>query len=175
MENTLILDSGYRPLGVVHWTRAVTLLFQNKIEVLVEYDGFIRSTSLVIKVPAVVRLLKMFKRFRKPAKFSRISVYARDGYRCQYCNTKHLMNDLTYDHVVPRSQGGKTEWGNIVTCCYDCNMKKRDRTPEKAGMILKKKPVQPTDIPVVTLELSRESVPDAWRDWMYWNSPLDES
>lgn len=170
---TLVLDQGFQPLKIVHWTRAVTLWFQGKCEIVSEYDGFIRSTSLVIKVPAVVRLLRAFRRHKKPVKFSRISVYARDGYRCQYCDDKKLIQELTYDHVIPRSQGGRTEWSNIVACCSDCNSRKAGRTPEQAHMRLKRRPVQPASIPAIVLQLSQESMPDAWRDFMYWNVELD--
>lgn len=170
---TLVLDPSYRPLEVVHWTRAVTLLFQSKIEVLVEYDGFVRSTSIVIKMPAVVRLLKMFRRDRRPAKFSRVNVAARDGYKCQYCGIRQKLGELTYDHVVPRSQGGKTTWTNIVSACSDCNGRKAGRTPEQARMRLRKQPVQPTSVPVAVIEVSRESMPDAWRDFMYFTGELE--
>jgi len=171
---TLVLDQSYRPLEIVHWTRAVTLFFQGKCEIVSEYDGFIRSTSLVIKMPAVVRLLRMFRRHKKPVKFSRVNIYGRDDYRCLYCGERKRMQELTYDHVVPRSQGGKTTWTNIATACEDCNSKKANRTPAQAGMRLRKQPVQPVDLPAIVIELSRESVPDAWRDFLYWTGELDE-
>ncbi len=173
-DQTLVLDQSYRPLAIVHWTRAITLYFQGKAEIVSEYDGFIRSTSLVIKMPSVVRLLRMFRRHKKPCKFSRVNIYGRDGYKCQYCGEKKLMHDLTYDHVIPRTLGGKTTWTNIVSACEDCNSRKGGRTPEQAKMKLIKKPIQPVDLPAIVVELSRESVPDAWRDFMYWTGELDE-
>lgn len=173
-QQTLLLDAGYAPVGVVSWQRAIQLLFLNKVEVVEEYDGFVRSTSLVIKIPAVVRLLRAFRRHRKPVKFSRINVYGRDNYRCQYCGEKGELGDLTYDHVVPRSQGGTTTWTNIVTACSDCNGNKAGRTPEQARMKLLKQPAQPKDLPAVVIEVSRTSVPDAWRDYLYWTGSLDE-
>lgn len=172
-EQTLVLDPGMRPVEVVHWTRAVALWFQDKAEVIAEYDGFARSSSLVIKIPAVVRLLHAFKRDRKPVKFSRVNIYARDGYRCQYCGGKFAMGELTYDHVVPRSRGGKTSWENIVSACHACNRRKACRTPEQAGMKLRKVPVQPQAVPVLVIPLSRKTVPDAWRDYLYWTGELD--
>lgn len=173
-EQTLVLDQGFQPLKIVHWTRAVSLWFQGKAEILSEYDGFARSSILVIKVPAVVRLLRAFRRHKKPVKFSRVNIYGRDGYRCQYCGTKHSMGDLTYDHVLPRSQGGKTTWTNIVTACHACNSHKAGRTPEQAGMKLMKRPVQPVDVPAITLAISRDSAPDAWRSFLYWTGELEE-
>ena len=172
-ERTLVLDQSYQPLKIVHWTRAVALWFQGKVEVVSEYDGFARSSLLVIKVPAVVRLLRAFRRHKKPVKFSRVNIYGRDGYRCQYCGEKFTMGELTYDHVVPRSQGGKTTWDNIVTACTRCNSRKAGRTPEQAGMRLTKQPRQPVDVPAVVIEVSRTSVPDAWRDYLYWTGELD--
>lgn len=171
-EQTLILDRNMGPLKVVHWTRAVALWFQGKVEIISEYDGFARSTSLVIKIPAVVRLLHAFRRHKKPVKFSRVNIYGRDGYKCQYCGVKHRMSELTYDHVVPRSRGGRTTWTNIVTACEGCNLRKRDRTPAEAGMVLRREPRQPVSVSSVVLEVSRESAPEAWRDYLYWTSEL---
>jgi 5-methylcytosine-specific restriction endonuclease McrA len=174
-EQTLVLDQSYQPLGVVPWWRAVEMWFKEKVEIVSEYDGFARSTSVVIKIPAVVRLLRAFRRHKKPVKFSRVNIYGRDDYRCLYCGERFPMDELTYDHVVPRSQGGKTTWENIATACSDCNGKKAGRTPEQAGMKLRKQPVQPTAMPAAVIQLSKSSVPDAWRDFLYWTGELDKS
>lgn len=172
-HQTLVLSQGFEPIKIVSWQRAITLLFLGKVEVVEEYDRDIKTTSLVIKIPSVVRLLNAFRRHRKPTKFSRVNIYGRDGYRCMYCGKKHAIDDLTYDHVVPRSQGGKTTWDNIVTACVRCNSRKAGRTPEQAGMTLIKRPVQPVSAPTVMVTLSRESAPDAWRDYLYWTGSLD--
>lgn len=171
---TLLLDQSYQPVKVISWQRAITLLTLDKVEVVSEYDDKdLRSTFLVIKMPAVVRLLRAFKRNKKPVKFSRHNIAARDRYKCQYCGVKLLLKNLTYDHVIPRYQGGKTTWGNIVSACSDCNTKKGSRTPQQAGMRLLKAPYQPKWVPSVTIALNRRSVPDAWRDFLYWTEPLD--
>src|SRR4029079_15722131 len=120
--------------------RALTLLTLGKVEVLEEYGWHVRAATLVIKVPAVVRLLRMFRRRKQPVKFSRVNIFARDHYKCQYCGTTKKIVELTYDHVVPRHQGGKTEWANIATACQDCSLRKGARTPEQAGMTLKSRP-----------------------------------
>jgi 5-methylcytosine-specific restriction endonuclease McrA len=171
-HRTLVLSQGFEPVKIVSWQRAITLLFLGKVEVLEEYDRNIKTISLVIRIPAVVRLLSAFRRHKKPVKFSRINIYGRDKYTCQYCGVKKAIGDLTYDHVVPRAQGGKTTWTNIATCCEDCNRHKANRTPAQAGMKLLKVPAQPTASPVLIVTVSRESVPDAWRDYLYWTSEL---
>jgi 5-methylcytosine-specific restriction endonuclease McrA len=170
---TLLLSQGYEPIKIISWQRAITLLTLDKVEVVEEYDTEIRATSFIIKVPAVVRLLKAFRRHAKPVKFSRVNIYARDGHRCQYCGAKCAINELTYDHVVPRSQGGKTTWENIVTCCYACNAKKANRTPAEAKMTLLSKPSRPTWMPAVQIRVSARSVPDAWRDYVYWTGEIE--
>jgi 5-methylcytosine-specific restriction endonuclease McrA len=96
-------------------------------------------------------------------RFSRVNVYTRDGFRCQYCGEKKEMRDLNYDHVVPRVRGGKTVWENIVTSCYACNDRKGSRTPEEAGMKLPRKPFKPSSLPVTpVLPMRRGEMPEAW-------------
>ena len=173
-HQTLVLSQSYEPIKIVSWQRAITLLFLGKVEVIEEYDRGIKTTSVLIKIPAVVRLLKAFRRHHKPVKFSRVNIYGRDRYTCQYCGAKKSISVLTYDHVVPRAQGGKTTWTNIATCCEDCNRKKANRTPAQAGMLLLKAPVQPTATPTLVVTVSKTSVPDAWRDFLYWTGELDQ-
>jgi 5-methylcytosine-specific restriction endonuclease McrA len=167
-----MLSQGYEPIKVVSWQRAITLLTLGKVEVIEEYDKEVRSTSIVLKMPAVVRLLNAFKRRKRQVRFSRINIYGRDRYRCQYCNQKLTMSQCTYDHVVPRTQGGTTEWTNIVTCCEPCNVKKGGRTPKQANMPLRSKPIRPSWVPVMGFQVSRESAPDAWASYLYWTSEL---
>lgn len=169
---TLVLSQSYEPIRIVSWQRAITLLFLGKCEVIEEYDRDVKTTSLIIKIPSVVRLLNVFRRRRKPVKFSRVNIYGRDNYTCQYCGQKKSIAVLTYDHVVPRAQGGKTIWSNIVTACATCNGKKANRTPEQAGMKLRRRPMQPAASPALVVTVSKEAVPDAWRDYVYWTSAL---
>lgn len=174
MERTLLLDQGYQPISVISWRRAICLMTLGKVEVVETYDRDIRSVRLVFKMPAVVRLLRAVGYFRSPVRFSRQNVLARDRWACQYCGARPPLEELTYDHVVPRSRGGQTSWENIVTACVDCNTRKANRTPEQAGMRLRKRPVRPTWVPVFTVEISRSSMPDAWRDYCYWTARLKE-
>lgn len=174
MQQTLVLDQGYQPHRVVSWQRAVLLLFDGKVEVVEEYDDLIRSISITLKMPAVVRLLGQVRRPRRRVRFSRMNVATRDGFRCQYCASKLPLSRLTYDHVTPRSQGGLTCWSNIVMACYPCNGKKADRTPAQARMKLRAPPVQPDWLPAITLRLSAHDVPSAWASWLYWNATLEQ-
>ncbi len=174
-SQTLLLNQGFEPIKVISWQRAITLLFLGKVEVLEEYNHGVRSVNLIIKIPAVVRLLRAFRRHARPVKFSRVNIYARDNYRCQYCGKRASIGELTYDHVLPRSQGGRTEWTNIVTCCYLCNRKKGGRTPREAGMSLLAEPKQPNWVPAVAIRISLRSIPDAWTDYLYWTGELDTS
>ena len=170
---TLLLSQGYEPIKIIPWQRAMVLLTLDKVEVVEEYQAQIRAPSIIVNVPAVVRLRKAFRRHAKPVKFSRVNIYARDGYRCQYCGAQCSIDELTYDHVIPRSRGGRTTWENIVSCCYSCNAKKANRTPGEARMALRSIPARPTWIPAVQIRVSTKSVPDAWRDYVYWTGEID--
>ncbi len=174
MEHVLLLNITYEPLRIINWKKAITLLLLGKVEVLEEYSREIRSVSFTIRLPSVVRLLRMVKRPKSPVKFSRQNIYARDKYRCQYCGQKFPSEELTYDHVIPRSRGGKTEWENIVTCCVNCNRRKGGKTPAEAGMRLIRKPVKPTWVPALRITIGFREVPQSWRDYLYWNVELVE-
>lgn len=174
MQSTLLLASSYEPIDVISWKNAIRLMTLGKAEIIEEYDKDIRSMYLVIKMPAVVRLVSSFRKRKSQVKFSRVNIYTRDKYRCQYCGIKGGMKKFTFDHVLPRSRGGKTCWTNITTCCRECNSKKRDRTPEEAGMKLIKRPERPKWLPSVTIRLSKQPVPGLWNDYLYWHSSLIE-
>jgi len=172
MSEVLVLDQGYQPHRIVSWQRAVTMLFAGKVEVVEEYEEDIRSVSLTIKMPAVVRLLRNMAGRNMAVRFSRINVLSRDGFRCQYCGRRLPPPELSFDHVMPRSRGGRTAWDNITTCCYPCNKRKGDRTPEEAGMRLRSRPRRPRSLPFLTMRFRTTSVPDAWRSWCYWQGAL---
>ncbi len=162
MQTVLLLNASYEPLKIISWQRAVTMFFMGKVEVLEEYDHDIRSVSLVIKVPAVVRLLRFINIGRKAPPLCRTNILARDNFECQYCARPLTSKEATLDHVVPRSQKGKTTWENIVCCCTNCNRKKGGRTPAEARMLLRKKPVRPDWLPVLTMKLNGK-VPISWK------------
>ena len=169
MEQVLLLNITYEPLKIINWKRAITLLCLGKVEVIEEYDLEVHSVSFTLRLPSVVRLLKLIKKPRSPIKFSRQNIYARDRYKCQYCGIRYPSEELTYDHVHPKSRGGKTAWENIVTCCVDCNRKKGGRTPAEASMRLIRKPARPSWVPALRITIGFHNVPETWRDYLYWN------
>lgn len=163
--SVLLLSSSFEPLRIISWQHAVSLCFLGKVEVLEEYDKNIRSVSLVIKAPAVIRLLRYFRAGRKSPPLSRSNILARDNFTCQYCGKELPAREATLDHVKPRSQGGKTTWENIVCSCGSCNRRKGGRTPKEARMTLLKKPVKPDWLPVLHIKLHGQ-VPPAWRTFL---------
>lgn len=174
MEQVLLLNITYEPLKVIDWKKAVTLLTLGKVEVVEEYGLEIRSVSFTIRLPSVVRLLRLVKRPLDPLKFSRQNIYARDKYRCQYCGKGMPTEELSYDHVIPKSRGGKTVWTNIVTCCLACNRQKGGRTPEEASMTLIRPPAKPRWLPALKVTIGFREIPSSWRDYLYWNVELQE-
>jgi 5-methylcytosine-specific restriction endonuclease McrA len=136
-----VLSKDYEPLTYCDVERAITLLYLNKAESIKDSNQFIRSVTSKFRIPKVIRLLyKTAKRFIPTIKYSRKSVHKRDNYTCQYCgHTK----DLSIDHIMPVSRGGKSTWENTVTACQKCNSKKGNKTPEEAGMYLKRAPMKP--------------------------------
>lgn len=178
---TLVLNATYEPVARVTWQRAISLLFSGKVEVVEEYDDkTIRSVTFEVRMPSVVRFIRMLKRRKPVIRFSRENVYARDNGKCQYCHKKITRAEATYDHVVPRAQGGRTGWDNIVIACVPCNQSKGGRTPEQARMKLQVKPAKPAKLPD-TLRLTftwEKGMPQSWKNWLrdmtYWHGELDE-
>lgn len=158
-QQILVLNSDYSPLNLVSVRRGFNLVNNGKAEVLKEdtenpivtgYKTFVR--------PIIVRLYRYVSFKYKQARVNRHKIYKRDGHTCAYCGaTKHL----TIDHVTPKSRGGDNGWENLVTCCLRCNLKKADRTPEEAGMALKKKPYQPS----VATEMLSTPMGKIWLDF----------
>lgn len=177
---TLALDRTYTPVGRISWQRAITLLFQNKVEIVETYeDREVRSVTVAFKMPSVVRFLTALRSRNKAVKFSRENVYARDRGRCAYCDQKVPRCDATYDHVVPRAQGGQTTWTNVVIACVPCNQQKGGRTPEQARMHLRVQPARPKKLSSdLRLTLTwRKDMPDGWKTWLrdavYWHGELE--
>lgn len=183
----LVLDSGYQATGRTTWKKAMEWYAKGLdraakriIEIVDDYpDKQVSTVNWTIRMPSVVRLLEPVNK-KRAVKFSRYGVYARDGGRCQYCGQRISIDEMTYDHVVPRAQGGKTEWTNVVVCCQIDNQRKAGRTPEQAGMHLRSTPVRPKKLPTMARPMFfRDGMPSSWRSWLrdeaYWNGALDES
>lgn len=172
-KRVLVLDAGYRPIAVVSWSKAISWIIVGKAEVLEHSEDEIRSVSKSWKLPSVIRkIAAVFREYSHDIVFSRQNLFFRDGYKCQYCGKNAPTKDLTFDHVVPRSQGGGTNWLNIVSACYKCNLKKADRTPEQANMKLLKKPYKPKWTPIFIAKLT-ESDPESWRSYVGSKEPDD--
>ena len=144
MENlrSLVLNGAYEPLQFTAARRALILVLLGKAEAL-ESDGFYaRTPTTTFRLPTVI---KLHRYVRRPVKFgvafSKKNVFKRDGHTCQYCGARG--KDLTIDHVVPKSQGGASQWGNVVTACRTCNLQKGSKTLRECGLSLKRKPGKP--------------------------------
>lgn len=161
MDSTLLLNASYEPIKIIPWERAITLIFLGKVEVVDNYEREVRSVSVAIKVPAVVRLLRYIQLGRRRPPLSRLNLLARDGFQCQYCALPLSSAESTIDHVVPRSQGGCTSWTNVVTACHPCNRRKGGRTPAQAKMALLSEPVAPEWLPVLSVRFHK-NMPPAW-------------
>ena len=161
MRNVLVLNASYEPLSIVSFRRATCLVLDDKAEI-IEHDGSVlRSPSVTLPVPSVVRLRYMVRvARRRQAVLSRRAVFARDDHTCQYCGGPAD----SIDHVLPRSRGGGHDWENLVAACRRCNLAKRDRTPVEAGMRLRRPGCPPRPRSWVVVGASR--MPEAWKPYL---------
>lgn len=146
MSKVLLLSNDCEPLNITSWKRAVVLLIKGKaeyVEKINQIDDYIKIGEYYI--PKTIKLTYEMAIPDLELPFSRENIYSRDDYKCQYCGKKFESEELTLDHVFPKSRGGATSWENIVTCCKHCNSKKADRTPAEANMPLLSKPDKPQD------------------------------
>ena len=158
MTQVLVLNASYEPLNVCTLRRAHVLVFKGKAEVIEHSDRSLRSATTSYLWPVVIRLLSYVRVPRiVQRKISRRALFARDGWRCQYCGNS---GRLTLDHVVPRSRGGESVWENVVASCAPCNLKKGDQLPEEARMHPQVHPRQPT--PTLFITLGSPSIPESW-------------
>ena len=161
---TLLLDSSYYPVEVINWKRAIILLISGRAETVTDYTKtVIRSAHDTFKLPKILRLYSLHKA-RKSIKFCRFNVLYRDNFECQYCHKKFTPKELTLDHVIPTSRGGKNTWDNVVAACSRCNGKKGSKLLHEAGLKLTKKPKKPSWSPQIVLKLKSDD-PTEWSDW----------
>ena len=185
---TLVLNADYRPLStwplsLVSARDGVKAVFSDTATVLEEWDAVFRSPSIEIPVPKVIAL-REYAPISATPKFCRRSVMLRDRFCCQYCGERFEADELTFDHVIPRSRGGKTEWDNILMACVECNAKKRHHMPNFSGrrggnkaavnMRPLKAPRQPTTAELLRagLEFLDTEIRADYGSWIYWNAEL---
>jgi 5-methylcytosine-specific restriction endonuclease McrA len=161
----LVLNQNYEPLHICNWQRAITLVYAGKATT-VEADGrLLRSPTIEMRLPTVVRLYDYVSRPLPEIKLSRRAILARDDHRCQYCGAR--TRDLTIDHVIPRERGGAHTWENLVASCRKCNNKKGNHTPREANLKLLKRPRRPRFIPYLSFATFRAAIRnDTWRDYL---------
>ena len=164
----------YFPLSLWSWQDTVKAVFLNRVTIISEYDSFIHSPSMTMRLPSVIALKDYVQQSPNPA-FTRFNVFLRDRFNCQYCCREFQAQDLTFDHVVPRSKGGRTSWSNVVAACSRCNLQKANKMPKECGMVPRVEPKQPTTWQLQ--ENGRRFPPNhlhhSWRDYLYWDSELD--
>ena len=172
----LVLNADYRPLSYYPlslwcWQDSVKSVFLDRVTIVSNYDRVIRSPSLNMKLPSVIALKSYVSRNSNP-NFTRFNVFLRDKFSCQYCGSNH---ELTFDHLLPRSRGGKTDWNNVVTACSTCNVKKGGRLFESSGMMLQQKPYQPSteDLHKNGRNFPPNFLHKSWMDYLYWDVELE--
>lgn len=170
----LVLNADYQPINIhplSTWgfERVLRAVLKGRVTVVDEYDATLRSPSFTYRPPSVVALNRYVK-VKEAVSFNRINIFLRDDFRCGYCDRKFNPKDLTFDHVVPRSKGGPTNFENITSACMDCNSRKGDRYL---------KPIREPRIPTQR-ELARKLPPakvalhNSWLDILYWSGVLLE-
>lgn len=164
-QDTLLLDISYQPLRVISWQKAFCMGLTQRVEVISDHDRPIRTVDREYPAPAVVRLLTPRRPQEYVLRFSRLAIYRRDGFVCQYCRKKFRRDQLTLDHVVPRHLGGGMSWTNIVTACRSCNAKKGGHRLADTRLRLARPPVRPRWKPL-SVQSVGGPVPKAWRPWL---------
>jgi 5-methylcytosine-specific restriction endonuclease McrA len=172
----LVLNADYRPLSYFplslwSWQDTIKAVFLDRVNIVAEYERVVRSASSQMRLPSVVSLKTYVKPTRNPA-FTRFNVFLRDRFQCQYCGDSE---DLTFDHVIPRSRGGRTTWDNVVAACAPCNLTKGGRLPHAAGMHPRTAPHKPS---VAALQNNGRHFPpnylhQSWSDYLYWDIVLE--
>jgi 5-methylcytosine-specific restriction endonuclease McrA len=167
-EPVLVLNATYEPINVTAVRRAMVLLLKGVAQAEEVHAAEVHSAAHAHKVPSVIRLLAYRHIPQQSRALSRKNILLRDRNTCQFCGRLFPSSELTLDHVLPRSRGGRSSWENLVACCYHCNNTKGDRTPEEAGLKLARRP-RP-----FTLHTSRQLMrmighrDERWRKYLFY-------
>ncbi len=172
----LVLNADYRPLSYYplslwSWQDTIKAVFLDRVNIVAEYDLSIRSPNAHFRLPSVVCLKSYVKPSRSPA-FTRFNVFLRDRFECQYCGDS---DELTFDHVVPRSKGGVTSWENVCAACSPCNLRKGNKLPSQAKMWPAQKPFIPSieDLHKNGRKFPPNYLHESWMDYLYWDTELE--
>jgi 5-methylcytosine-specific restriction endonuclease McrA len=164
----LVLNASYEPIHVCVARRALVLLLKGVASAEEHSHYAVHSAAKAILVPSVIRLLEYRRIPRQTRSLSRKNILLRDHHVCQYCSLRFSAADLTLDHVIPRSRGGRGTWENLVTSCRSCNNRKGDRLPEEAGMGLARRP-RPFNLHTsrnLMRQLGNEQ--ESWRKYLFY-------
>lgn len=170
----LLLNADYSPISIITWKRAIVWHFKYElnnsygIDIIdfYKHDSIIGTKNKKFPIPAVAKTNRYFQVNNGSVVFSRKNIFIRDEYTCQYCNEKFDHGKLTYDHIIPKSKSGPTNWTNIVTACVQCNSRKGNRTPKQANMPLLKNPIKPEKrlryLPIYDYLSTIQKIPEEW-------------
>jgi len=167
-EPVLVLNATFEPINITAVRRAMVLMIKGVAQAEEINHTQVHSVSRTLPVPSVIRLLAYRHIPQQTRALSRKNILLRDRNTCQFCSRTLPASELTLDHVVPRSRGGRSSWENLVACCYQCNNSKGDRTPEEAGFALTRRP-RP-----FTLHTSRQLMrlignqDEKWRKYLFY-------
>lgn len=177
----LVLNADFVPLSVAplstwNWQDGVKAVFMDRVSVVAEYDRSVVSASgTPFRLPSIL-LLKEYVDMERPVSLSRWNLFLAHAFRCAYCDREFPTSELTFEHVVPQSRGGRSTWTNLVPACEPCNHRKACRTPAEAKMPLVHPPYVPTRAKLNRMAMTcdvRHPVPDRrWLDVMYWRTEL---
>ncbi len=159
----LKLDATYRPVGLIDAVEALVLCLIGKAKAIENYSKEIRSPSSTFQMPAVIVLKNIVKYRFTGIVCNRQNVIWRDKNTCQYCAKKFTPENLTVDHLIPKSRGGRNTWKNLVAACKKCNQKKGCRTPKECGMIPINKPTKPK----ATILKTTTKINDLWKNYLW--------
>ena len=168
-SKTLVLNSDLRPLSVIDWERAISLVFANKVELLHNHEAkVVRSANREWGIPSVIKVKRWVKVRTMSLRFNKKNVFVRDNFICQYCFTPLKAKETTLDHIIPKSRGGTTNWRNVTTCCIPCNQYKSNRTPQEANMTLMRQPFIPKGLTMENLldMIIDNETPPEWRFYL---------